>query len=60
MGPPSHAQVLSNNIHDSANGVSCGCDDSAVSGNTVNVGGNTAIDFDGNNGNITSNVVVGG
>jgi hypothetical protein len=58
---PRHVQVLSNNIHDSRNGVYCGCDDSVVAGNTVNLAdGREAIEVFGNNGNITSNVVVNG
>jgi len=61
MGPPSHVQILSNNIHDSGEGVDCVGDDCVVSGNTVeNVSGLVAIYVRGNNGNITSNVVVGG
>ena len=59
-----YVQVLSNNIHDSNEGVKLGnagsCDNCMVSGNTVNVTGDWAINVYGNNGNITSNVVVGG
>jgi len=59
VAAPSYVQVLSNNIHDSATGVVCRCYDSALSGNTVNVGGNTALALFGR-GAITSNVVVDG
>jgi len=57
---PSQVQVLSNNIHDSGEGVDCVGDDCVVSGNTVeNVSGLVGIYVRGNNGNITSNAVVG-
>jgi len=56
---PSYVQVLSNNIHDNGDGVSCPGDDCTLSGNTVNAGGNLALVV-GDRGVITSNVVVDG
>jgi hypothetical protein len=57
---PRYVQVLSNNIHDNQDGVRCDCDDSAISGNTVNGGSNHAIHADGDRNVITGNVVVDG
>ena len=62
---PRFVQVLNNNIHDSADGVKLGiyghpCDDCTVAGNRVSVTGLWAIIVEGNNSNITNNVVAGG
>jgi hypothetical protein len=56
---PSFVQVLGNNIHDSAAGVTCRCSFSAFSGNTVN-GGSPALAMLSEQSVITSNVVVDG
>jgi len=59
-GTWSYLQVLSNNIHDNIEGVLGVGDDSTLSGNTVSAEGLRALAIFGNNGNITSNVVVDG
>jgi hypothetical protein len=64
-GTHNYVQVLSNNIHDSNEGVKLGsptlpCNSCTVAGNTIDVTGNYAIDVEGSAGNITGNVVTGG
>lgn len=46
-GSGRYVQVLSNNIHDNNDGVRCQCDDSVLSGNTVNGAGNRALEIIG-------------
>jgi hypothetical protein len=55
-----YVQVLSNNIHDNQEGIHCQCADSALSGNTVNGTGNSALAVYGNGSVITDNVVTNG
>jgi len=59
-GTWSYLQVLSNNIHDNIEGVLGAGDHSTLSGNTVSAEGLRALGIYGDNGNITSNVVVDG
>ena len=54
-----NVRILSNNIHDSAKGVFCVCDDSAVSGNTVTGLYSFALDIEGDRTVVTDNVVNG-
>jgi hypothetical protein len=55
-----YVQVLSNNIHDNQEGIHCQCADSALSGNTVNGTGNSALAVYGNGSVITDNAVTNG
>jgi len=54
-----YVQILSNNIHDSHEGVRCQADDCVVAGNTVNVT-DFAVDIVGDGGNVTNNTIVHG
>jgi hypothetical protein len=59
---PRYAQVLNNDMHDNVEGALGTWDDSALSGNTVqlNAGGYRALSIMGDRGSITGNVVVDG
>jgi len=57
---PWYVMVLSNDIHDSNEGVICHAYGCVIAGNTMNVAGGSAAEVIGNAGVITNNVVANG